>query len=93
MCVASGSIRREERRPAVGMKPARRVDARGLNCPMPIIRLAKEMEFAERNEVIEISADDPAFETDLRAWCKVTKNELLEVVNEGNVTMAYVRKV
>ena len=75
------------------MKADKMLDAKGLNCPMPIIKLSKVIGDLEKGEVIEIIADDPAFETDLRAWCKVTKNELLEVVQEGHLTRACVRKL
>ena len=40
---------------------ARTVDARGLSCPMPIVRLAREMKQAQRGEQVMVISDDEAF--------------------------------
>lgn len=53
-----------------------RIDARGMKCPRPIIELAKARRQAPPGSAIVITADDLAFESDVRAWCETTRNRL-----------------
>jgi len=46
------------------------LDCKGLNCPMPIVRLSQAMRKLETGESIKIFADDPAFRADLEAWVR-----------------------
>ncbi len=55
------------------------IDARGLKCPRPIIELAKAKRQHPRGTILEILADDLAFESDVRAWCETTGNLLLDL--------------
>jgi TusA-related sulfurtransferase len=69
------------------------VDARGLKCPLPIIRLTQAMK-ANPSEPIRIFADDLAFEADVAAWCRKTGNELISLEKSGGTFTAVVgRKV
>lgn len=70
------------------------IDAIGLFCPMPIIRLKLEIDKINLNELIELKADDPAFEKDLKSWCNETGNKIssIEENNEGIFT-AYIEKL
>lgn len=68
-----------------------RIDARGQMCPRPIIELAKARRQASDGAVIEIQADDLAFESDVRAWCETTGNRLLELRKDGDVVIAKTR--
>ncbi len=74
------------------MKAVKTLDAQGLQCPAPIINLSKEMRRLNKGDVLEIIADDLAFEPDLKAWCNSTKNELVELTREGKVQKAYIKK-
>lgn len=68
-----------------------RIDAIGMRCPRPIVELAKARRKANVNDVIEITADDLAFESDLCAWCDATNSELVELRKEGRTAIATVR--
>jgi TusA-related sulfurtransferase len=68
-----------------------RIDAIGMRCPRPIVELAKARRRASQNDVIEIVADDLAFESDLRAWCEATSSDLLDIRKDGRITTAVVR--
>jgi TusA-related sulfurtransferase len=68
------------------------LDATGLYCPMPIIMTAKEMKKMTSGQVLAVKADDEGIKADLPAWCKTTKNELLELTQDGSVFTGYVRK-
>lgn len=72
---------------------ASRVDAVGLFCPVPIVRLRLACEQISPHQIIEVLADDPAFEEDVINWCQETKNTLLAVRKTGDdIIAAYVEK-
>ncbi|WP_195985746.1 DsrE/DsrF/DrsH-like family protein [Clostridium sp. D33t1_170424_F3] len=58
------------------------VDACGLQCPGPIMKVAEGMKGIAEGEQLCIRATDPAFASDIQAWCKSTGNRLLSVQNE-----------
>ena len=61
------------------------LDCIGLYCPMPVIRTKQEMDKLAVGENLEVLADDPAAEEDLKAWAKRTGPKILEIekINEG----------
>jgi len=67
------------------------LDCRGLNCPMPIVRISQVMNGLEAGEVLTVQADDPAFRADVEAWAQMTGNELLSI-EEGPVTTANLKR-
>jgi NADPH-dependent 2,4-dienoyl-CoA reductase/sulfur reductase-like enzyme/peroxiredoxin family protein/TusA-related sulfurtransferase/rhodanese-related sulfurtransferase len=70
----------------------KQVDACGLQCPGPIMRLANEMQDIREGEAIEITSSDPAFAHDVPAWCHSTGNTLVEVVPVNGSYKAVVAK-
>jgi TusA-related sulfurtransferase len=64
------------------------IDAKGMRCPRPIIELAKARRKTEKGSIIEIQADDLAFESDVKAWCETTGNPLKDLSRTGNVVTA-----
>ncbi len=70
----------------------RDVDACGLQCPGPILRVKKEMETLKPGESIRISATDPGFVSDIAAWCKSTGNRLLDLKPVGGKYQATLMK-
>jgi tRNA 2-thiouridine synthesizing protein A len=64
------------------------IDARGLKCPRPIIELAKLRRRAVEPTLVEVVADDLAFESDVRAWCSATNNKLLSLDRDGQIITA-----
>jgi len=69
------------------------IDARGMSCPRPIIELAKVRRQADPGTLVTIIADDLAFESDVRAWCETTGNELVDLIKDGDATTATIRLV
>ncbi|MHB8400369.1 MAG: sulfurtransferase TusA family protein [Candidatus Limnocylindrales bacterium] len=61
------------------------VDARGLSCPMPIVRTAQAMKTLSSGRVIEVLATDPGSVKDFTAWARTTGNEILEATSDGSV--------
>jgi tRNA 2-thiouridine synthesizing protein A len=62
------------------MQPTRfdhEVDARGLNCPLPILRAKKALSTLQSGQVLKVIATDPGSERDFQAFAKQTGNELM----------------
>jgi tRNA 2-thiouridine synthesizing protein A len=55
------------------------LDCIGLYCPMPVIRTKQEIDKLAIGETLEVLADDPAAEEDLKAWAKRTGQKILEI--------------
>jgi NADPH-dependent 2,4-dienoyl-CoA reductase/sulfur reductase-like enzyme/peroxiredoxin family protein/rhodanese-related sulfurtransferase/TusA-related sulfurtransferase len=68
------------------------VDACGLQCPGPIMRLAKEIDKLAEGDVLTIKASDPGFRNDVGAWCETTGNTLLANVMEEGLCIARIKK-
>ena len=56
----------------------REVDARGLNCPLPVLRTKKALNDMKSGEVVRIIATDPGSVRDFEAFSRQTGNQLLE---------------
>jgi len=57
---------------------ALRVDARGLSCPMPIVKTAQAIRTMQSGDLLELVATDPGSVKDVAAWCRTTANELVD---------------
>ena len=68
-------------------------DARGLLCPLPVIRLARRFQDLPVGAVIRLLADDPAAEEDVRAWCRGHRQEVVSIDREGEVLGIRVRRL
>jgi len=60
------------------------VDARGLRCPLPVIRLAQAAGDRAPGTVIALWATDPAARADVPAWCRMRGHDLLDVSESGD---------
>lgn len=74
------------------MKVNMTVDYKGLFCPMPIVKISKDIKGIEVGQTVEILADDPGSKADMKAWANQTGHELLEMKEEGGVFKFYVRR-
>ena len=68
------------------------LDARGLLCPMPIVKTAKAIKELEPGQVLKLVATDRGSVADVPAWAESTGNELLEWHEEGQDFIFFVRK-
>ncbi len=75
------------------VKPSRRLDCIGLYCPEPVFRTRLELDKMNEGEVLEMIADDPAAEEDIKSFAKRTGHELLELSKEGAVLRFLIKKV
>jgi tRNA 2-thiouridine synthesizing protein A len=68
------------------------VDAKGLNCPMPIVKTAQAIKTVASGETIEVLATDAGSVKDFEAWSKTTGNALIEQTSDGGVFRFVLRK-
>ena len=69
----------------------RRLECQGLNCPMPIVRVSQTMKAMPAGQTLEVTADDPAFGADVKAWTKKMGYALIEFEG-GAVQRAVIQK-
>ncbi len=68
------------------------LNAVGLQCPGPIMKTYRAVQAMQPGELLEVTASDPAFGRDLRAWAKKTGNDVLSVDAAKGLITALVRK-
>jgi tRNA 2-thiouridine synthesizing protein A len=68
------------------------LDAKGLNCPLPILRTKKAMNGMEAGQVLKIEATDPGSVKDFDAYCNQTGNTLLESSENDGAYTFYIQK-
>jgi TusA-related sulfurtransferase len=68
------------------------VDARGLLCPMPIVKTAKAMKGLADGDVLKVISTDRGSIADIPAWAETTGNELLEWHEEGETFVFLLRR-
>ena len=68
------------------------VDARGLSCPMPIVKTAQATKALPSGALVEVLATDPGSTKDFVAWCRQTGNELVEQSADGAVYRFVIRR-
>jgi tRNA 2-thiouridine synthesizing protein A len=67
------------------------LDARGLMCPMPIVKLAKQVKEMKSGQILELLADDVGAKEDVPAWCSRTGQLLVGTETEGKLLKFYIR--
>ncbi len=68
------------------------LDAKGLNCPLPILKAKKALKGLEAGQVLEILSTDPGSVADFAAFCNQTGNELLSSATAGDVYTFEIKK-
>ena len=63
--------------------PTHTLDALGLKCPQPILKVAVKARELQPGDMLEILADCPSFPEDIKAWCGKTGKTLLVCSDEG----------
>lgn len=74
------------------VQTSHQVDARGLACPMPIVKTAQAIAGIGSGELLEVLATDPGSTKDFVAWSRTTGHELLEQSEEGGVFRFVLRR-
>lgn len=68
------------------------VNAKGLSCPMPIVKTAQAIKALSTGAILEVLATDPGSVKDFAAWCRSTGNELVDQSSDGSVYRFVIRR-
>lgn len=75
------------------VKPNRTLDCLGLYCPEPVFRTRMELDNMKIGEILEVLADDPAAEADIKSLVKRLEQEIVSVRKDENTVRILVKKV
>ncbi|ASK61615.1 MULTISPECIES: sulfurtransferase TusA family protein [Bacillaceae] len=76
----------------MGITANETVDAKGLACPMPIVKTKKAISDLAPGQVMEVQATDKGSTADIKAWAESTGHQYLGTVEEDDVLKHYLRK-
>ncbi|GEL76750.1 sulfurtransferase TusA family protein [Tenuibacillus multivorans] len=68
------------------------LDAKGIACPMPVVKTKKAIEEIESGQILEVVATDAGSKSDLTAWCKSSGHELVDMNEDDGVFTFYIKK-
>lgn len=71
---------------------ATRLDAKGLNCPLPILKTKVVLTKMRPGEILFVESTDPHAEIDFEAYCARSRHELIKVNHAGDVYEFYIRR-
>ncbi|TCG04262.1 response regulator SirA [Paraburkholderia steynii] len=74
------------------MQIHKEVDARGLNCPLPILRAKKALADMESGQILKVLATDPGSQRDFAAFSKQTGNEIVEVTTTADKVFVFLMR-
>jgi tRNA 2-thiouridine synthesizing protein A len=74
------------------MEAKKEVDARGLNCPLPILKAKKALAELQSGDVLKVVATDPGSVRDFQAFARQSGNELIEQASAGDEFIHYLRR-
>ena len=78
---------------SIKKKPDRELDCLGLYCPEPVFRTRQEIDKLATGQVLEVIADDPAAEEDIKRLVQRLGQQLLELRKENNRFRFLIKKV
>lgn len=68
------------------------LDASGLNCPLPLLRLKKTLTEMTSGDVVKVIATDPAAHLDFGVYSDQTGNQIIEFIKESERQIFYIKK-
>ncbi|WP_062354262.1 sulfurtransferase TusA family protein [Bacillus kwashiorkori] len=74
------------------MEVKKMLDAKGLACPLPVVRTRKAIAELQSGEVLEVHATDKGSKSDITAWAKASGHELIDVMEDGAIFKFFIKK-
>lgn len=68
------------------------LDAKGLSCPLPILKTKKAVEALSKDQVLKVETTDPGSKNDMASWAKRTGNEILKLEEGSGTFIFYIKK-
>ncbi len=77
---------------AVDIKADQVLDAKGLSCPLPILRTKKAVEGLAKGQILKVETTDPGSKNDMASWAKRTGNEIVNTAEGSGVFTFFIKK-
>lgn len=68
------------------------LDAKGMSCPLPILKTKKAVETMAKDQVLKVETTDAGSKNDMASWAKRTGNEILKVEEGGGTYTFFIKK-
>jgi tRNA 2-thiouridine synthesizing protein A len=68
------------------------LDAKGMSCPLPILKTKKSIEGLSRDQVLKVETTDPGSKNDMAAWARRTGNEILMIEERSGTFIFFIKK-
>ncbi|HUJ16478.1 MAG TPA: sulfurtransferase TusA family protein [Nitrospirota bacterium] len=68
------------------------LDAKGMSCPLPILKTKKAVEALAKDQVLKVETTDPGSKNDMASWAKRTGNEILKVEEGSGSFIFFIKK-
>ena len=75
-----------------GLDVASHLGAKGLSCPMPLLRTKKEIGKINSGEILRVDGTDPGSRNDIPGWCERSGPEFIGLKDEDGFTSFYIKK-
>jgi len=69
------------------------LDCKGLNCPMPIVKISRAMKELQTGTTLTVTASDPSFKADVEAWVRKMNQKLTSFSDIDGIQTAVIEKV
>lgn len=67
------------------------LDAKGLSCPLPVLKAKKTLEAMAKDQILEVQTTDPASVSDFQAFCSAKRHTLLSQTSANGVFTFQIR--
>ena len=74
------------------MTEVQNIDARGLSCPMPLLKTKKQLGKMQSGQILEVLGTDPGTKNDLPSYCKRSGDEYLGEQDDSGFFRMYIKK-
>jgi TusA-related sulfurtransferase len=74
------------------IKVEKKIDLSGLPCPMPVVKISKEIKTVELGQIIEAKTTDPGALSDFPAWAQSSGNEIVKVEENSDGATFFVKR-
>ncbi|AWI11531.1 sulfurtransferase TusA family protein [Aliibacillus thermotolerans] len=74
------------------MNVAKVLDAKGLSCPMPVVKAKKAMDELTSGQVLEVQTTDKGAKSDLPAWAQASGHKVIDIKEENGILTFWIEK-
>jgi tRNA 2-thiouridine synthesizing protein A len=68
------------------------LDAKGMSCPLPILKTKKAVEALSKDQILKVESTDAGSKNDMASWAKRTGNEIVKVEEGSGTITFYIKK-